>query len=305
MRYRDLPLAGPAEKLASAGSRFANGQEARAISLRRLILELWAMLVLAGVVGFMGPFGTWGEDALAVRIGEWGRILAGAWLLVRPAILLLEVLARRTGLPSLPMVFWGVVLTSGPIAVLWRTIGQDEFRRLDGYTGVIPFSLLSALAVLAVVRWAESADGRLRARAQALPPFPTASLPGSSPRADPPRPLPAEAERLPDPALRRRLPPGFEGPVVALQSEDHYVRVHGAKDSVLLLMRLRDAIAEMGGVPGEQVHRSWWVARAGMAGAEASGRNWTIRLANGAVAPVARESAARLQRAGFLPRTPA
>ena len=94
---------------------------------------------------------------------------------------------------------------------------------------------------------------------------------------------------------------GFAGPILALQSEDHYVRVHGQRGSELILMRLRDAIAEMEGVAGAQVHRSWWIAHRAILRCDPAGRSWLITLDGGLSVPVARDSVARLQRAGFLP----
>jgi DNA-binding LytR/AlgR family response regulator len=105
------------------------------------------------------------------------------------------------------------------------------------------------------------------------------------------------------PRLRARLSKGFDGDILALESEDHYVRVHGVRQSELLLLRLRDAIQEMDGCPGAQTHRSWWVARDAVAGVVANGRNREIRLVNGMRIPVARDSVFRLEQAGFLPAT--
>ena len=49
-----------------------NRQEGEAIlqrlPYRRLVLELWAMLVLACAVGFIGPFGTFVRDRLTGRV---------------------------------------------------------------------------------------------------------------------------------------------------------------------------------------------------------------------------------------------
>jgi len=95
--------------------------------------------------------------------------------------------------------------------------------------------------------------------------------------------------------------PGIESSVLALESEDHYVRVHGPRQSELLQMRLRDAFAEMDGHPGEQTHRSWWVAREAVSESVGTGRNREIILVNGTRSPVARDSVDRLRRSGFLP----
>ena len=90
--------------------------------------------------------------------------------------------------------------------------------------------------------------------------------------------------------------------VLALQGEDHYVRVHTALGSELLLMRLTDAIEELGGLAGERVHRSWWVAREAVRTARPSGRRATLTLANGLEVPVSREATSRLRRAGWFDR---
>ncbi len=79
------------------------------------------------------------------------------------------------------------------------------------------------------------------------------------------------------------------------------MRVHGARSSELLLIRLRDAIAEMDDLPGEQTHRSWWVARDAVVGVHARGRSYEIKLINGERALVARDSVERLTRSQFLP----
>jgi hypothetical protein len=262
-----------------------------AISFRRILLELWAMLLLASAVGFMGPFGTYLNEGLVERIIHWWQLLMGAYVLIRPAILSFLHLARLTELPARSVVFWGVVLCSAPIAFLWRSVGQNEFRELDGYAGLLPFSLLCSLAVMGVAQWAETADLRLRRRlsktAEQADRVPIEHHQG------------AETQSV-EPALRSKLSCSFSGPILALQSEDHYVRVHGENTSELIHIRLRDAIAEMVGVDGYQVHRSWWIARDAVASAEPSGRSWAITLKNGAIAPVARDSVERLQSEGIL-----
>ena len=88
--------------------------------------------------------------------------------------------------------------------------------------------------------------------------------------------------------------------VLALQAEDHYVRVHTAKGSTLLLMRMADAIAELDGQAGMQVHRSWWVARAAVSGAAPTGRRASLILVNGLAVPVARAAMPRARALGLL-----
>ena len=82
--------------------------------------------------------------------------------------------------------------------------------------------------------------------------------------------------------------------------EDHYVRAHTPAGSTLLLLRMRDAVAELDGVDGLRVHRSWWVARNAVAGMRREGRNIRLILTNGVEAPVARGETERLRREGWI-----
>ncbi|WP_395337149.1 LytTR family DNA-binding domain-containing protein [Novosphingobium sp. BL-8H] len=281
--------------------------------LRRILIELWAMVVFAAIIGFLGPFGTYFNGDFAARTWRWWMQLMGAYVLVRPSILLWTAIADATSLPRRLMAFWGVLLSSFPLALLWTWSASAYFHSLDGFAGILPFSVLSAIAVLAVTYWAKQADEQLRdalgsssssggVRDADEGTYPAPTQQPETVVSD--RSGDAAADDADGPRLLRRLAPGFNAPVIALQSEDHYVRVHGRGGSEMVLIRLRDAVAEMDGMPGEQVHRSWWVARDGIAEVTADGRNRTIRLANGAVAPVARDSVPRLERVGFLPELP-
>lgn len=277
--------------------------------LRRTLLELWILVPLSAVVGFMGPFGTYLMGDFFVRATRWLVMLLGAYILVRPTMFLWAWVARSTRLPQGTVMIWGLISSSIPMGLVWQSWRADEIRALGGYSGVVPFSVLCSLTILLVAWLADRADDhllrnyqgpmqRLRAVTEDQPAVAEAVLPALSPVAVA-MPLPPSAEGRP--RLYARLGPQFTGDVLALESEDHYVRVHGATGSELLLMRLRDAIAEMDGAPGAQTHRSWWVAQGAVAGVNRTGRTMEIVLPNGAQAPVARDSVDRLERSGFLP----
>jgi DNA-binding LytR/AlgR family response regulator len=101
--------------------------------------------------------------------------------------------------------------------------------------------------------------------------------------------------------LAARLPVRMRtGEIWALEAEDHYLRVHTSLGSALILMRLSDAIAELGDLGGAQTHRSWWVAKAAVRDARRSGERAVLTLANGVEAPVSRKYAAGLRRAGWF-----
>jgi DNA-binding LytR/AlgR family response regulator len=102
-------------------------------------------------------------------------------------------------------------------------------------------------------------------------------------------------------ALRARLPDKLKtAPILALEAEDHYVRVHTGAGSDLVLLRFADAIAEMGGTAGARVHRSWWVARDAVESSHVIEDKRVLVLAGGIEAPVSRAYAKALRGAGWF-----
>ena len=112
-------------------------------------------------------------------------------------------------------------------------------------------------------------------------------------------PVPESATR-PDRFLER-LPVRLRGAEIwAVEAEDHYLRVHTSAGQDLILLRMADAVAELEGQEGMQVHRSWWVARGGIADARRADGRATLTLKDGAEAPVSRTYAAELRRRGWI-----
>lgn len=87
--------------------------------------------------------------------------------------------------------------------------------------------------------------------------------------------------------------------LIAVQAEDHYLRVHTDQGSDLILMRLSDALTELEGLEGAQTHRSWWVARDAVRGVERGDGRATLELESGLAAPVSRRYARALREAGW------
>ncbi len=85
----------------------------------------------------------------------------------------------------------------------------------------------------------------------------------------------------------------------ALSSEDHYLRVYTNLGEELILMRLADAVRELDGAPGVQVHRSWWVAKAGVSDARRDNGKLVLVLKNGTDVPVSRTYQAAAKDAGL------
>ncbi|WP_372780927.1 LytTR family DNA-binding domain-containing protein [Phenylobacterium sp.] len=103
------------------------------------------------------------------------------------------------------------------------------------------------------------------------------------------------------PKFLDRLPLKLRGAEIwAVEAEDHYLRLHTSKGQDLILMRLSDAIAELEGIEGAQVHRSWWVSRDAIAGAVRGDGRATLTLTDGAEAPVSRTYARLLRERGWI-----
>jgi hypothetical protein len=239
---------------------------------------LLAAIPVGLLLGFAGPFGSYPAFPTATRYLFWlGLTAVGA--------------AGAVGAAALPPL---ARLRAGPIRV-----------------GAV--ALLSALPTTFVVAWAMSLvqPGRTSAPQQLLGLFwgvaavqlliayvttfeaPTANE-VREPVGAPPAPEPG-ADSTPaafPPALVTRLPPEIGRAIVALETEDHYLRVHALGGDALVLMRMADAIALIDSRLGAQVHRRWWVAEAAVAGMRTEGQRIWLCLVNGMSVPVGRTFAA-------------
>lgn len=102
-------------------------------------------------------------------------------------------------------------------------------------------------------------------------------------------------------ALTDKLPPRLRhADILALESEDHYLRVHTSLGDELILMRLSDAMAAVETLEGSQTHRSWWVARAAITDVERENGRAKLTLTSGAVAPVSRTYVPVLRDKGWI-----
>lgn len=124
----------------------------------------------------------------------------------------------------------------------------------------------------------------------------------------PSAPVPQSSARRKDtagsfpPALLARLPHRLGDQIVALEAEDHYLRVHTTIGSDLVLMRLSDAVAAIEPDLGLQVHRSWWVAQDAICEFMSADQRSHLKLRNGLLVPIGRTySAAVRARAARLP----
>lgn len=252
--------------------------------LRTFVVELSIMFALGLLLAALGPFGTFVMGGLPERLAYWVSLSISGYLVFRPATAAAAAIADRLQLPQAPA--WAAAAALGAVPmtfIVWLasyrhtpSLWPSAADYFDLYLKVLLIG-----AAIALVFWFRSSHRRNAAS-------PTAA------------PEPIASPNLP--RFLDRLPPHLGQELLALEMEDHYVRAYTASGSTLILLRMRDAVAELDGADGMQVHRSWWVARSAVARAVQDGRNWRLKLANGIEVPVARNSVSALRDAGWLRR---
>jgi DNA-binding LytR/AlgR family response regulator len=98
--------------------------------------------------------------------------------------------------------------------------------------------------------------------------------------------------------LRARLPAHLDAEIVALKAEDHYVRVYTQKGDTLVHYRFRDAVQDLRGIDGLQVHRSYWVRRSAITGRATRAHSQVLLVGSDLSIPISRSYQRMLDAGG-------
>lgn len=227
---------------------------------RRAALILGMGLLL----GFAAPFASNPPLSAPIRYAFWiGMAFAGY-----AAALAAEKLVPETSIPRPDLRLAAVAIASALPLTFVAAWAVSFVRPGHGYQ---PLQLPALFAAVAAVQLAIV--------------FTLLRGPGSPP---PPPPAPGRKPVTFPRALLSRLPDRLGEEIVALEAEDHYLRVHTALGSDLVLMRLSDAVAAIEPDLGLQVHRSWWVAQDAIRDVIKSGQRTQVKMSNGLLVPVGR-----------------
>jgi LytTr DNA-binding domain len=227
-------------------------------------LAYWLILMLSGATIGLG---------VTELVERWGRLNRWPWVEI-PVIGILIALPLTLVVMGTGAIFFGV--SSG---------NALRFSYNFGVTALISIAVTALIAAVQGKPFTRAAQVQLPAEVEAE------AEPDLEPLATP------EASRFTE-----RLPlPLRSAEIVALEAEDHYLRVHmEGGQSTLILMRLSDAIAELPADSGAQTHRSWWVSKDAVRSvAKADGRA-TLTLDGGVEAPVSRSFYKALGDKGWL-----
>lgn len=251
---------------------------------KAIAVELMLAAGVALLLGLFGPFGTFAMP-IGERIAYWVLVGLIGYAVFRPLIIVGRWLSDFTPIPTMIGIGLALFIAAMPMTVLiaMLMVGFD-LRKVIAWPG---------LPVLYVQVWLVgfSVNGFFMliyrdnpSRDESLSPSIVSSNPQSICRIT---------------EIEARLPAGF-GPLLAMKAEDHYVRIFGSDQSLLMLMRLTDAIGLASGMDGMRVHRSWWVAKAAISEIEQQGRKTTLILTNGERVPVSRDAKTQLKAGGWL-----
>ncbi|MDR6146179.1 hypothetical protein QE363_001972 [Sphingomonas sp. SORGH_AS870] len=241
-----------------------------------LVVQWVGLAFIAGILlAILGPFGSYLNGGPLRLFGYWiGAMLLG--LLIYGMAYRIVAISVVTG----SWAWWIALIVAGllasiPEALATRMLAFRLWPELAGID-ISPGLWFVQTATIGVI--ATTGVGLIQRRARS-------ASPDAAPSAS---------------AIPIAAPLG--GEVLALQMEDHYVRVHRPTGSELILMPLGRAIKAVE-ADGLRTHRSWWVAAHAVAAVEGNARSMRLQLSNGLVAPVARSAVTHLKAAGWIKDT--
>ena len=230
-------------------------------------LAVWALITL--ICGITGPFGTHDVMGVAGRLGYWG-------LVVGMSVLGSSYLSKAADQPPLrSFLLWAgfaLLLT----LLIW---GLNSMLFVGWQSAQLFLYLLVTVSLIVLV-----VHGTFLLLDYARPEVPTTTGDNINPQT----------------RFLRRLPLADRGALIRIEAQDHYLKVVTDKGAPLILMRLGEAVEELGETSGLQVHRSHWVALdAVTAHHRIKGRD-VLTLSDGAEIPVSRGNRRAAQEAGLF-----
>lgn len=257
--------------------------EVRAGLRAPIIMVAWGFVTM--MMALAGPFGSYDQVALPKRLFVWLGVTAMAIVLATAARV---VVYRRWGIQD----YWrGAGLTSVLTALALTPLLLPLAHAAGGAYRIVPPDAIEIAGFVFCLTMGFSAFH------QALE-----TVPDDLPEVPQPQPdtQPAPSGDPALPRLAERLPEEMRAPVLRVSGRDHYVEVATRAGVASLLLRFSDALAELDGVDGLQVHRSHWVAAEAVASGGRESGKVVLRLSDGGQVPVSRTYLAAVQSRGWL-----
>ncbi|MEP9370553.1 LytTR family DNA-binding domain-containing protein [Mesorhizobium sp. KR1-2] len=258
--------------------------------------RFWAtILVVAAMLGVVGPFGTFSQMPFLPRLGYWLAVALMTYAIgyVVTCLVLGYYLPgpAHRGAKILLAGFVAAVPITASVALLNAALFADP-QWVNGDLVALYFNV--ALIASGISFLYDLIDGRESAGTVATvqpetPEAPTLSAVFPTDTAPP-------ATR---PALVDRLPSAARGKLTYMSMQDHYVDVHTDRGSALVLLRFADALRETGPIAGLQIHRSHWVALDAVEDTLRKDDKLYVKMQDGTLLPVSRSFQAAAREAGI------
>jgi hypothetical protein len=242
-------------------------------SSRRLAAELVLLVSTGLIVSFLAPFDS-SERPLGWRLAYWLSAMIGGGLI---GIAVDEAVRRRVSHFWLRLALVCVLMT--PLVAIFVVVLASAMSGASLHSFNPPRLLFEVLLLcVATMTLRQFALGKA------------------------PVVVTVERPEAPDPTrtFRRRLSARRrEARLIAVEAEDHYLRVHTDAGSELVTARFADALDELAEAPGFRTHRSWWVAARAIEDVRWRRGAGEARLTGGLTVPVSRSNVAALKAAGW------
>ena len=248
-----------------------------AVPWRRVAAELALLLVMGLFMGAIGPYGTDNLSPVRAYVYWILCIVGGGGI----GVAVDETLGRRAG-GFWPRLAATSLLMTPAVSLLVMVVGlimAGQKFGLPRYLSLLPQVLVISAPVMAAraLAWRRPRTV-VEKRTVIAPPLPEAEA----------------AFRLRLSAKRRAAR------LIAVEADDHYLRVHTDAGPELVTLRFADALEELSGAHGFRTHRSWWVAADAIESVRWRRGAGEARLAGGLTVPVSRAQAPTLKAAGWF-----
>ncbi len=246
---------------------------------RRFRRHALGMIATIAVMAYLGPFGTGTRLGPLALVVYWTGAIAINWLLAAVAITYSVKVINKAGKPWWIGIVFGALAAALPgagiVFVLERLLGRTF---LSAGEAVYLYSCVVLVMIVVGFFVSRLIEAPLRSTSRSNE---------------------ATAAKIEVPFLER-LAPRLGRDLLHLHMRDHYVEACTSKGSELILLRFSDALREVDGLDGLQVHRSHWVAATAVAGTVRRGGRTLLRLVNDTEVPVSRTFAPALRERGWV-----
>ena len=245
----------------------------------RHVSELGLLLLIGTVLAVLGPYGTAEDPALPRSLFWLGTVTLGGVI----GIGLDAVLQHWLTQPWWRALIVSVAMTPPVTVIVLQAMNlllQHEHALMSSFTLQLTWRVAIICLVVTGLRTLvqRRPEPVVETRTVIAPPLPE-----------------AEAKLRSRLSARRR-----SARLIALEADDHYVRVHTDSGIELLTLRFSDALEELCNAHGYRVHRSWWVAADAIRSARWRRGSGTLELEDGSMVPISRSGAPLLRAAGWL-----